>query len=204
MELHEALTQIASIKRQIARTEKFRGYRPWPVAVGGMAALGAAAVQGAVVAEPMQDLQGYLALWVTVAAVAGTLSVMDVWFKHRQDVSLSGTLARLACEQFLPCVVAGAMVTAVIACYTPQVAWMLPGLWTVIYSLGLFASFRLLPSAVFAVGVWYLGIGSLYLALGPERAGLAPWTMGLAFGVGQLASAAVLWRQDGNEVNFGK
>ena len=40
---------------------------------------------------------------------------------------------------------------------------MLPGLWQVLYSLGIFASCRLLPRAIFGVAVFYLhrGLGAL-------------------------------------------
>ena len=45
MELREALTQIAEIRRQMAKSDVFRGYRSAPVAVSGVLALGAAVVQ---------------------------------------------------------------------------------------------------------------------------------------------------------------
>ena len=71
---------------------------------------------------------------------------------------------------------------------------MLPGLWQVIYSLGIFASCRLLPRATFWVAVFYLGTGLAVLALAHEASALSPWAMGLPFGVGQLLAAAVLYR----------
>jgi hypothetical protein len=195
MELHEALTEIASIRRQIACAERFRGYRAIPVAAGALLALVGAVVQPALVLEPARDLRAYLSLWISVAMVAGIVPAVDVWRRHRDGWSLGGTLARLACEQFAPCVLAGGLVTADIAFFLPQVGWMLPGLWAVIFSLGLFASFRLLPRAIALVATWYLFAGCLCLALGPARAGLAPWTMGLTFGIGQSATAMVLLRQ---------
>jgi hypothetical protein len=42
-----------------------------------------------------------------------------------------------------------------------------------------------------AAGVWYLFTGLLCIALGDTRA-LAPETMGLSFGIGQLIVAAIL------------
>jgi hypothetical protein len=139
-----------------------------------------------------------------VAFVDGSLTLVDIWRRHRADCSPSGALTRLACEQFLPCVVAGALVTWVIASRAMSAAWMLPGLWAVLFSLGLFASFRLLPSAIFAVAAWYLLAGCVCLSIGPHRAGFAPWTMGLTFGLGQLAAAAVLWRQEKDEAADGE
>ena len=41
-------------------------------------------------------------------------------------------------------------------------------------------------------GCWYLTTGLVSLALGGERA-LSGWTMGAAYGLGQLLVAGVLW-----------
>jgi hypothetical protein len=74
----------------------------------------------------------------------------------------------------------------------PQDSWMLPGLWEVIFSLGVFASCRFLPRQMFAVGAWYLAAGLVCLLLGSGHHALSPWAMGIPFGVGQLLIAAVL------------
>jgi hypothetical protein len=209
MELQEALTEIASIRRQIAGGERFHGYRAIPVASGAALAIVGALVQGAMVPQPSRDLRTYLIVWISVAIVAGGVPAVDVWRRHgknaraerrnpgvkRHGWSLDGSLTRLACEQFAPCVLAGGLVTAAIGFYSPQIGWVLPGLWAVIFSLGLFSSFRLLPPAIVIVASWYLLMGCLCLALGPVRAGLAPWTMLLTFGIGQAATAAILARQ---------
>ena len=42
-----------------------------------------------------------------------------------------------------------------------------------------------------AAGAWYLLTGLTCIALGDTRA-LTPWTMGIAYGVGQLIVAAIL------------
>jgi hypothetical protein len=69
---------------------------------------------------------------------------------------------------------------------------MLPGLWALFFSLGVFASCRLLPRAVCIAGVWYLVAGVLALAWGQGPAALSPWTMGITFGIGQLLTAVIL------------
>jgi hypothetical protein len=200
MELHEALGQIEAIQRQMARTEKFRGYAAWPTAFGAALAAVAAAAQPLIVPQPDDDLASYLTLWLAVAAMAGGVAAGDAWRRHLRDATTSGVLVRLACEQFLPCVVAGALVTATIVRCAPSVAWMLPGLWAVTFSLGLFASWRLLPGPIAAVAAWYLVAGCVCLALGPTGAGLAPWTMAMLFGVGQSMLAAILAMQPREEL----
>ena len=57
----------------------------------------------------------------------------------------------LAVEQFLPSLIAGLLITVVMVRQAPGQVALLPGLWQILFSLGLFASARLLPKAVFAV-----------------------------------------------------
>ncbi|MBX6315562.1 MAG: hypothetical protein IRY99_22010, partial [Isosphaeraceae bacterium] len=99
----------------------------------------------------------------------------------------------LALEQFIPSVVAGGLLTAVIATSAPEALWMLPGLWQVLFSLGIFASCRLLPRAIVAVAVFYLLAGLACLLYARDQAALSPWAMGLPFGLGQLLTAALLY-----------
>jgi hypothetical protein len=76
---------------------------------------------------------------------------------------------------------------------------MLPGLWQVVFSLGLFASRRCLPSAIGLAGAWYLASGLACLAAGDGAQALAPWLMGLPFGVGQLLIAAIVYLHNGED-----
>jgi hypothetical protein len=68
---------------------------------------------------------------------------------------------------------------------------MIPGLWLIIFSLGVFSSCRFLPRPVLAAGVWYLLCGLLAVSLGDARS-LSPWVMGISYGVGQMLVAGVL------------
>ncbi len=97
-----------------------------------------------------------------------------------------------AVEQFLPAVIVGMLLTVVLARVAPQELWMLPGLWALLFSLGVFASCRFLPRLTFGVGVWYLvaGLTCLVAQSGPRT--VSPWSMGITFGFGQLLVAAVL------------
>ena len=51
--------------------------------------------------------------------------------------------------------------TYVLVRYVPADAWMLPGVWQVIFSLGVFSSCRFLPRPMLAAGVWYLMTGAV-------------------------------------------
>jgi hypothetical protein len=97
-----------------------------------------------------------------------------------------------ALEQFLPAIVAGLLLTVVLFQFTRDSLWMLPGLWQLIFSMGVFASCRFLPRQLFAVGVWYLATGLACLAFGSGERSFSPWLMGIPFGIGQLLVALVL------------
>ncbi len=195
MELREALTQITEIRLQLARTEVFRGYRAMPVAFSGGVALLAAVVQAIRIADPVQQIRPYLALWIGAAVISGLAAGLEMVIRARNAGSpLTRELTWLALEQFCPCLVAGALLTIVLVRTSPASLWMLPGLWQVVYALGIFASCRLLPRATFWVAVFYLSTGLVVLALGQGDAALSPWAMGLPFGVGQFLAAAVLYR----------
>jgi hypothetical protein len=195
MELRDALTQISEIRLQMARTEVFRGFRAMPVAFSGILALATAGFQLAWIREPTQELSGYLGLWIGAAVISAVAAGAEMVIRVRNSASpWTREITWLAVEQFIPCLVAGGLVTFVVIRFAPEVLWMLPGLWQILFSLGVFASCRLLPRATFGVAVFYLATGLACLALAQGEYALSPWAMGLPFGVGQLLAAAVLYR----------
>ena len=69
------------------------------------------------------------------SAVAG----VQIYTRTRRLHSgLSDEMIRTAVEQFMPAVGAGMLITVVLLHFAPTVLWMLPGIWQVIYSLGVF------------------------------------------------------------------
>ena len=110
---------------------------------------------------------------------------------RRIHSGLADEMILLAVEQFLPAAGAGALLAFVLARFVPTELWMLPGLWQVIYGLGIFASCRFLPRPIAAAGAWYLLSGLFCISLADGRA-LSPWAMGIPYGAGQLLVAAIL------------
>lgn len=193
MELREALQQISDIRQQMARSEVFRGYRSVTVGFSGVLGLLAAAFQSQWVASPATNLDRYLALWIGVALVSAAIAGVELLLRAtRAGSGLAREMTRLAVEQFLPCLAVGALLTACIYRYAPHVAWMFPGLWSLLFSLGIFASCRLLPSPVVWAGLYYAICGCCCLRWGQGEHAFSPWQMALAFGGGQLLCAAIL------------
>jgi hypothetical protein len=192
-ELRQALDDINAIRTQVARGTQFRGYGPLSIASSGVLALLVAAAERHWQADSASNLKWFLAIWISTAAVALFLSTIETIVRVRRVHSgLAMEMIQAAAEQFLPCIVVGMLLTVVLMRVAPQDSWMLPGLWEVIFSLGVFASCRFLPRQMFGVGAWYLAAGLVCLLLASGHHSLSPWAMGIPFGVGQLLIAAVL------------
>ena len=192
-DLGRALGDIRNIRRQLAHSTEFRGYGPATLASTAVFAVAAAFAQSIWLLDPAQHILAYIGLWTATAAMsASVIAVQTVNRSQRLHSGMADEMIRMAVEQFLPCVGAGALLTLVLKRSVPSALWMLPGLWQVIFSLGVFSSCRFLPRAVVAAGPWYLLTGLACLSLGDSRA-LAPWYMGISFGVGQLWVAGVLF-----------
>jgi len=193
-ELRQALKDISAIRSQVARGTQFRGYGPLSVASSGLLAILVAAAQAHWLSNSVQDLTVFLGVWTSTAAVSVFLAALETTARVRRVHSgLAMEMIQAAVEQFLPCIVVGLLLTVVLVRIIPQEGWMLPGLWEVIFSLGIFASCRFLPKQMFGVGAWYLAAGLVCLFVASGRHVLSPWAMGVPFGVGQLLVAAVLY-----------
>jgi hypothetical protein len=200
-DLSKALAQIDAIRGQVARGTRFRGYGPATLAATGLVAGFAAFIQSILLARPAQHIATYIAVWsATAALVVAVIGAETITRTRRVHEGLAPQMIRSAVEPFVPAIVVGLLLTVVLFRSAPQTLWMLPGLWQLVFSLGVFSSCKFLPRPIFAVGVWYLTTGLMCLASGPEHA-LSPVTMGVPFGIGQLLVAGILHfgDRDGDE-----
>lgn len=192
-DLNKALGDISSIRRQVAQSTEFRGYGPAALAATGAIAMLAAAAQAAWLPEPAHNMPAYLGIWMSTALLSAALIGTQMHTRTRRMHSgMADEMIRMAVEQFLPCLAAEALMTAVLVLAVPSAQWMLPGLWQVIFSLGVFSSCRFLPRPMLAAGAWYLLTGLACTALGDNRA-FSPWAMGIPYGAGQLLVAAIVF-----------
>lgn len=203
-DLDKALAEIAAIRSQIARGTEFHGYGPATLAATGALAMLAAVAQSLWLGDPAADIARYLAFWVVTAALSLALIGLEAITRSRRAHSgLADEMLWTAVEQFLPAAAAGVLVTAVLLRFAPEALWMLPGLWQVVFSLGVFASCRFLPPRLFLVGIWYLATGLACLAFASGEHAFSPWAMGVPYGIGQLLAAILLQRSlrgdDGQE-----
>ena len=193
-DFRKALADIDAIKGQVARATQFRGYGPATVALTGVVALLAAGVQAIWLDNPAEQVSAYLAIWVGAAVISAVLIGAETITRSlRLHSALADEMIYAAIEQLIPPAVAGTLLTFVLVRFAPGNVWMLPGLWQILFSLGVFASCRLLPKPLFVAGAWYLASGLVGLVIAAGGAVLSPWAMAIPFGVGQLLAAGILY-----------
>ena len=199
-DLDKALADIAAIRTQIARDSLFRGVGPATMAATGALALLAAVVQALWIVDPAAHVTSYLALWIATALVSVALIGIETFTRSRRLHSgLADDMIQAAIEQFLPAGAAGALLTFVISQFRPQDLALLPGLWQIIFSLGIFAASRAFPRPIFAAATWYLLCGLGCLIFADRSTAFSPWLMGVPFCVGQSLIAAILYRGLGDD-----
>jgi hypothetical protein len=187
-----ALDQIAEIHQQIAKGEVYRGYRSLPVAASGLIGIAAAWLQPATLGTG--DPVGFVLYWTAIAVAAGFVGSSEIVYNYVvHEGGSDKRQTRKVVGQFLPSVVGGAAITVCFTHLSAALVPLLPGLWTICFGIGTFASRPYLPKASGWIALFYYAAGFtlLWIARGPEA--LTGWWVGGVFGVGQLLAALVLW-----------
>lgn len=192
-DLDKALADIFTIRSQIAAGTAFRGYGPATVVATGGLALITAVLQFLWLDDPTAHPLTFFSGWAATASLSAAMIWVEMLARSRRHHSgLADAMIHQAVEQFLPAGVAGVLLAVMLWNFAPETLWMLPGLWQLLMSLGVFASVRSLPRSVSIAGAWYFATGFTTLLLGSANHALSPWTMGLPFVIGQLMMAAIL------------
>lgn len=196
MNTSDALDRLAEIHDHLTRAEVYRGFRVPAVFAVGVLGLVAAAAQPFVI--PGAEGIAFVWYWVCVAGVGGAVgaaTALRSYLLHEDEDDRRQTRRMVA--QFFPCVVVGGAITAAIVRHGPELISVLPGVWAAVFGLGVIATRPYVPTAVGAVGVWYLVVG-VGLVLGVASLPRA-WSVGGVFGLGHLATAWALWRDEGDD-----
>ena len=197
-DLDKALADIIAIRSQLAAGTAFRGYGPATIAATSGVALVTAILQHFLLAEPTRHPLTFFFGW----AAAVLLSAAMIWIEmlartRRHHSGLADAMIHQAVEQFLPAGIAGVLLAVMLWKFAPETLWMLPGLWQVLVSLGVFASVRSLPRTVAFAGAWYFVAGFVVLLIASHSHALSPWSMGLPFVIGQLLMATIIYFASG-------
>jgi hypothetical protein len=214
MEIQKALDQISEIHGHLAKSHVYRGYRAVPVALSGVLALVAAAAQTRLSGSDWP--LSFVVYWMAVGVLAAATACGGIVYGYlREESQLARRRTRATVGQLLPCLVAGFGVAVLLARPGSESIAFIPGLWAILFSIGIFASRPYLPRITGWVALYYLVAGALLLAMAGEpttlsgwgtsfivgfgrtAAGypksLSPWGMGLTFGIGQILAGIVLY-----------
>jgi len=193
-DLDKALADIIAIRSQIAAGTAFRGYGPAAMAATGAIALITAILQFLLLHDPTGNPLTFFFGWAAAALLSSTLIWIEMQARSRRHHSgLADAMIHQAVEQALPAGIAGLLLAVMQWKFAPETLWMLPGLWQVLVSLGVFASVRSLPRSVALAGAWYFVAGFTVLLLASQSHTLSPWTMGLPFAIGQSLMATIFY-----------
>jgi hypothetical protein len=192
-EFSRALEQIAEIHEQLAKTEVYRGWRSLPVACSGLVGLAAAAAWPGP-ATLAFDPWSFTAYWLAVGVTALVIGCSEiVWRYIARATPGERRRSRQVVGQFLPALVAGAVVTGAVLRVSPALVTLLPGLWALFFSVAVFAARPFVPRASGWVALYYAIAGTALLASAPAGGTVSPWAVGGTFCIGQLFAAAALY-----------
>jgi hypothetical protein len=193
MDYTQAAHQISAIHDQLAKAEIYRGYRPLPVALSGLCGAAGSLFQPYVVSA--NNVRSWVLYWGTVAVASGLIASSETAFHYLcREPEHGRRRTRRVFGQLGPALLSGALLTLV-AVFDSRLALYLPGLWAMVFGLGVFASRPYLPRATGWIALYYLFCGAALLTFG--RGAPHPWTVGGTFAIGQLGAAAALaWNHE--------
>lgn len=201
MNIHKALSDIAEIRAQLDRTETYRGFRSVATGVSVLVVFAGAWLQRVMVADPNTQIDLYLTIWFVVAVASLCLAGCEMLIRSR--VSKNRLVNRLhwsLVSQMAPCLTVGFILTLLIADHAYEnphgdrgLLWALPGIWSMLYALGLFSCQRQLPAQAKGVAIYILLVGVLMLAHNWKTGVPEGWQMVASFGVGHFLLASILY-----------
>jgi hypothetical protein len=179
--VHDAIRQVRELKRRVLEAERFTGYSGRSRAVGGTAAL----IAGLAMSRPdfPQTPDAHLAGWLTLLAIAvvGNYSALLYWFFFHptQKKELSRLIPTV--DAFPPLLVGG-LFTGVLV--QRGLYSLLFGTWMCLYGLANLSSRRVLPKAIWPLGLFYIGSGAAFL-VAPDVSFTSPLGAALVFFLGE-------------------
>jgi hypothetical protein len=194
LNLDDALDQIAAIRSQMAASAVFRGYRCTSTLFSALIAVATAVVQQLWIPDAANHVEAYLELWFSAGGLCFLIVAVGVFLRYRRsDSPLDRALCFTAARQFLPCLIAGGLITYVLADSAWQSMWIVPGLWSILFGMGILASRPLLPTGTTLVGAFYLLCGLASIEWSHHVQAFSPWVMAIPFGAGQSLAAGILY-----------
>jgi uncharacterized membrane protein YjfL (UPF0719 family) len=182
-----AADNLRFIRDTMERAGSFTAVPGWGGVVIGCTALAAGAISA-----PMNERQAFF-VWLTEAGLALLLSFFTVRLKSKRlDLSLHSRAARRALLSFMPPLIAGAILTAVL--FQAGEIGVLPGLWLLLYGAAVVTGGAFSVRIVPVMGLCFMLAGAVSLVFPPAWGN---WFLILGFGVLHIAFGVAIARRHG-------
>jgi hypothetical protein len=158
LELHaRAMDNLRFIRETMERAGSFTAVSGWGQVVIGVAALGAAWL-----ASRQSSALNWLATWGLAAVVSAGIGVLTTVMKSRgARMPLLTGPGRKFMLNLVPPLGAGAVLTAVL--YNAGLMGLLPGLWLLLFGVGIVAAGAFSVPVVPVMGLAFMGLGTAAL-----------------------------------------
>jgi hypothetical protein len=200
--LHDrAIQDLSFIRRTMEGAASFTDVPGW-----GLVAIGATAVAAAFIAAQQGSPRLWITTWLGEAALATVIGLAATWRKmhrigHEPGTPWLSLPARKFLLGFWPAIFAGVLLTyslldvrTLLGEYGGDIPRGLPGIWLLMYGVGVTTAGAVSVRAVPLMGLGLMAIGAT--ALINERLS-ADFLLGLGFGVWQIACGLWIARRHG-------
>ena len=191
MDLKNAVNQISEIHGHLAKSEVFYGYKPGVVLTVGMMAFFVAALQSWLIIPTSNYI--FLLQWLVLGiAIIAVISGNILYNYLKSGSNFEIHQMTKVFFQFVPSIAAGGIITIVLLFIQKTAVEFLPGLWAIMFGLGIFSMRPYLPRMIGFVALFYLIAGGVLLCLVRYDLSFSPWGMGITFGTGHCLGALIL------------
>lgn len=195
-----ALRDLSFIRQTMESASAFTDVPGW-----GLIGVGASALVTTWVATFMESAGAWIALWLVEAVFAASIALVAIHRKMRRRLAPDASFvlsmpARKFLLGFWPAIVAGAVIT--FAVIEPVGIWeagsavprVLPGVWLLLYGVGVMTAGAYSVRAVPLMGLTFMALGTLTLLIPPLSGTLF---LALGFGVVQIGFGIWIVRRHG-------
>jgi hypothetical protein len=183
-----AMDNLRFIRQTMEAAATFTAVSGWGTVLIGLTALAAAGL-----AASTGSMARWAFIWIGEAVLAVAISVYTMTLKARAaGMRVWSEPARKIVFSFAPPMAVGALLTLV--CYEHRLIGMLPGIWLLLYGVGVVAAGTFSVRIVPVMGLAFMGVGTIALFAPPA------WTtacMAAGFGGLHLFFGALIARRHG-------
>lgn len=196
MNLNEALSDIARIRSQLDRAESYRGFRSLTVGLSAVFVVIGCVVQQTLMSSAAANPILFVRLWTVVACLAAITCTSEMLIRNRTSRNtLASRMHGSLIVKALPSLLVGAVVTVAIsemlAKHTSAVT-LLPGMWAMLYGLGLWSCGANLPQKAHLATLYFLIVGGGLMWHSAWAQQPVAFQMAWLFGVGQTMLGLLL------------